>query len=134
MAEVNDVVDYYRHVQLRGKLRTLAHARRWSGAVLRTLGLNLDRNTKKILARDLPEDLAEALTRVFWLAHFRNTGLGKQEFLAEVSQRSGNTDSHFARYPTLAVFSGLKSIVSPEVNERVAQSLSPEVRLLWQQA
>lgn len=134
MSRANDLSDFYSHVQQSGKLRTPAHAQRWSNAVLKTLGLNLDRRTKRKMADALPEELADALNRVFWLIHFRNTGLTGDEFLNQVSRRSGNTDADFARYPTVAVFGGLKRMIGPDLADRVAQSLSPEVSQLWNQA
>lgn len=129
-----DLQEYYQHVQTMGKLRTLPHARRWSTAVLQTLGLNLDGRTKQQLAKALPEELGEALTRVFWLLHFRNTNLSSHDFQAQVARRSGNTDPFFARYPILAVFRGVKSMIDPELSKKVANTLSPEVRELWEKA
>jgi len=134
MTQATSMTDFYEHVQQIGKLRTPNHAQRWSTAVLKTLGLNLDRGTKKQLAKTLPPELAEALTRIFWLAHFRNTNLSSHEFLDMVSRRSGNTDTNFARYPTIAVFGGLKELITPELNQQVTQTLSPEVSQMWQQA
>jgi len=49
-----DLTDYYRNIQQNGHLPTEAVAQRWNEAVLRTLGLNLDRKTKKQLAKALP--------------------------------------------------------------------------------
>lgn len=129
-----ELTDFFRQVQEMGKLRTPAHAQRWTTAVLKTLALNLDRGTKNQLARALPPPLAEPLTRVFWLLHFRNSNLSSYDFQKEVAKRSGHTDAHFARFPILAVFHGLKELVDPQVSKYVAQSLSPEVRELWQQA
>lgn len=125
---------FYAQVQEVGKLRSLTHADRWSAAVLRTLGLSLDRKTKKRLAKALPTELAFALERAYWLIHFRNSGMSIDEFLGQVSRRSGNSDADFARYPTSAVFGALKSLIDPELSESVTQALSPEVRLMWQQA
>jgi len=105
MSEANDQMgSFYRKVWETGKLRSQSHASRWSKAVLNTLGLTLDRRTKKQLAKALPPDLALALDGIFWLVHFRNSGMTSQEFLNQVARRSGNTDYDFARYPTTAVF------------------------------
>lgn len=134
MAQVADIDTFYAYVQSTGKLRTIEHAQRWSAAVLNALSLNLDRGTKKRLARALPSELAQALTRVFYLAHFRNPNLSLEEFLSQVSRRGGNTDTLFARYPTQAVFGGLKQLIGEELSDQVARSLSPEVRALWRQA
>jgi len=117
-----------------GKLRTPQHARRWSTAVLKTLGINLDGRTKKKLAKALPEELADDLTRVFWLLHFRNSNLSSHEFQNQVARRSGNTDPDFARYPVLAVFHGVKEMIGSDTRQAVAKSLSPEVRELWENA
>lgn len=125
---------YYDFVQEHGKLRTPDHARRWSTAVLKTLGFNLDKSTKKALAHALPEPLAQDLTRVFWLLHFQNKHLTAAEFYDQVARRSGNTDIAFARHPTKAVFGGIKGLVDSQLNQRVAEALSPEMRAVWEQA
>ena len=74
MAHTNgtDLTNYYQNVQQNGSLLTADHAQRWSKAVLWSLGLNLDRKTKKELAKTLPDELAGFLTRAFWLLHFRD--------------------------------------------------------------
>ncbi|MCL4261909.1 MAG: DUF2267 domain-containing protein [Anaerolineae bacterium] len=130
----DNVNNYYHTVQTMGSLRTPDHARRWSTAVLKTLGVNLDRKTKKKLAKALPEDLGHDLKRLFWLVHFRNKNMSKQEFQFEVSKRSGNSDWQFAKTPIQAVFHGVKELIDNETNQAVAQSLAPDVRELWQQA
>ncbi len=130
----NNLTDYYATVQQTGQLRTVAHAQRWSRAVLNTLGLALDRRTKKKLSKALPEELAGDLTRVFWLAHFRNSGMSQYDFFNQVSRRGGNSDPDFARYPTTAVFNQLKTLTSQEVNNQVAKALSPDMRQLWEEA
>lgn len=135
MAHANGSLDtYYDTVQKIGKLRSLPHARRWSTAVLKTLGFNLDKTTKKVLAQALPEPLAGDLTRVFWLLHFQNKNLTAAEFYAQVARRSGNTDTDFARHPTTAVFAAVKGLVDSQVSQRVAQALSPELRDVWEKA
>ena len=60
MTEANgaDLSGYYQNIQQNGHLRTVAVAQHWNEAVLRTLGLNLDRKTKKKLGKALPEELA----------------------------------------------------------------------------
>ncbi|MCB8965991.1 MAG: DUF2267 domain-containing protein [Ardenticatenaceae bacterium] len=126
--------NYYTLVQKNGKLRSPDHAQRWSTAVLKTLGFNLEKGAKKELAGALPKELANDLTRVFWLLHFRDTNLSRSDFLTQASRRSGNTDVAFARYPTKAVFGAVKSLIDKQVADRVAEGLSPEVRELWQQA
>ncbi len=131
----NDALnDFYRYVQEEGKLLSPEHARRWSAGVLRTLGTALDRRTKKRLAKALPEELADSLTSVFWLLHFRDPHLSSHAFQRMAARRSGNTDADFARIPTLAVFGGVKQMIDDELERDVAETLAPEVRELWQQA
>lgn len=125
---------YYDYVQKNGKLRTFGHAQRWSTAVLKTLGFNLDKSTKKALAQALPEPLAQDLTRVFWLLHFQNKNLAAADFYDQVARRSGNTDPDFARYPTKAVFGGVKDLIDSQLKQQVAEALSPEMRAVWEQA
>lgn len=134
MVENHQLDDFYAHVQEQGKLRTVDHARRWSDGTLRTLGNQLDRRTKKELARTLPDELANSLTRVFWLLHFRDPRLTRQEFQKMSARRSGNTDADFAYYPVLAVFGGVKKMIDEDLQKKVADSLAPEVSELWQQA
>ena len=69
---MTDLTSYYQTVQSKGSLRTPAHAHRWSTAVLKTLGFNLDGRTKKKLAKALPAELGDDVKRVFWLLHFQN--------------------------------------------------------------
>ncbi|MCB9420603.1 MAG: DUF2267 domain-containing protein [Ardenticatenaceae bacterium] len=130
----DNLIDYFAYIQKAGKLRTTSHAQRWSRAVLKTFGINLDRGTKKKLAKALPADLADDLTRVFWLAHFQNSGLTQYDFLNQVSRRAGNSDPDFARYPVTAVFHQLKAIIGPDMTNQVAKSLSPEMRQMWEEA
>lgn len=126
--------DFFLYIRDAGKLRSLAHAQQWTRAILRTLGINLDRGTKKKLAKALPTELANELTRVFWLAHFRNSCMSEHEFLNQVSRRSGNTDPSFARYPTTAVFHQIKAIAGKDLADQVAKTLSPDVRQMWTNA
>jgi uncharacterized protein (DUF2267 family) len=125
---------FYDYVLTQGKLRTPQHAERWTKATLRTLGLNLDRRSKRALSKELPEKLAFQLNRSFWLLHFRNNQLSRHDFCQAVGRRSGNTDPDFARFPVQAVFGGMKQFLSEETQKRVADTLSPEMRDLWQTA
>lgn len=134
LTHANGLTDFYLQIQQQANLRTPAHARRWSTAVLRTLGLNLGRRAKKRLARALPPEMATEMNRAFWLLHFPNPQLSSQEFLRQVGRRSGHSDADFARFPTVAIFSNIKRLIDAETSEEVAKSLSPEVRELWQQA
>ena len=131
MADLNS---YYQTIQTKGNLLTPQHAQRWSTAVLKTLGFNLDGRTKKRLANALPQELGNDVKRVFWLLHFRNNQLSSHDFQNQVSRRSGNSDPQFARTPTLAVFHSVKQLVDSNVQQAVADALSPEVRELWEQA
>jgi uncharacterized protein (DUF2267 family) len=134
MANDDALNGFYQYVKEEGNLRTVDHAHRWSAATLKTLGLNLDRGTKKKLAAALPDELAESLTRVFWLLHFRNPNLSSLEFQRQVARRSGHTDARFARYPVMAVFGGVKQMIDADLEREVAETLSPELREMWQQA
>jgi uncharacterized protein (DUF2267 family) len=130
----DDLTQFYQGVQKVGKLRTEEHARRWTVGVLKTLGVNLPRRTKRKMARALPNGLARPLTDVFWLLHFRNANLSGYDFQRAVARRSGNSDAQFARFPVLAVFGGIKQMINQDLQREVAQTLSPEVRELWEQA
>jgi uncharacterized protein (DUF2267 family) len=131
MADLNS---YFQTIQNKGSLRTPEHARRWSTAVLKTLGFNLDGRAKKKLAKALPPELGDDLKRVFWLLHFQNNQLTSHDFQNQVSRRSGNSDPQFAKTPILAVFHGVKQLVDSGTQQAVADSLSPEVRELWEKA
>jgi uncharacterized protein (DUF2267 family) len=131
---IMDIDGYYDHICQAGRLRTVQHARRWSDGVLRTFGTALNRKTKRDLAKALPDELAESVKDVFWLLHFRDPNLSSEEFLQRAARRSGNSNSEFAVYPTLAVFSGVRMILDQEMQTQVAESLSPQVRDLWEQA
>ncbi len=128
------LIQYYDIVFSTGKLRTLEHARRWSNGVLETLGISLDRNTKRALAKNLPEELAKSLKGIFWLLHFRDPQMSSLEFQQRAARRSGNTDAEFAYFPTLAVFSGIKQYIDSDQEDRVSNALSQEVQELWQKA
>ncbi len=130
-----DTLDvYYEHIMKSGYLLTEKHAKRWSAGVLKTLGTSLDRRTKKALAKALPEELGDSLGAVFWLVHFRDPNQTSAEFCGRVARRSGNSDGEFALHPTVAVFGGVKSLIDDDLSDRVAQSLSPQMRELWNQA
>ncbi len=134
-SEIKELDDYYHHIQRVGNVRTLDHAKRWSDGVLKTLGTSLHRKVKKDLAKSLPSELAQSLNGVFWLVHFHDPTLSSQEFLHRAGRRSGNSNSEFARYPTLAVFGGLRMFaIDSELEKEIADDLSPEIRQLWEQA
>jgi uncharacterized protein (DUF2267 family) len=129
-----DLTAYWNRIQDQGSLPTPELARKWSDGVLRTLALNLGRGPRKELARALPEELARSLTRPFWLLQFRNKQKPARQFHREVALRSGHTDTDFARIPTRAVFHGVKSLAGKDVIDKVAESLAPEVRQIWESA
>ena len=125
---------YYDRIQIAGKLRTRAHAHQWSTGVLKTLGVSLDRGTKKALAKTLPQELSDDLKGVFWLLHFRDRNQSSFDFRQRAARRSGNSDAEFALHPTIAVFSGIKMFTDEDLDTRVRSSLSPELSELWQRA
>jgi uncharacterized protein (DUF2267 family) len=126
--------DYYETICRLGYLRTPQHARRWSAGVLKTLGVSLDGRTKRALARALPPELALSLRDVFWLLHFRNTNLSRQEFLRQVALRSGNSDAGFAGTAVRAVFGAIKTLIDDDMRQKVGDSLAPEIAELWRGA
>lgn len=136
MTETNgtDIAAYYQHIQEEAQLRTEPHAERWSTAVLNTLGLYIDKGTRKTLAAALPDELSADLRKKFWLAHFRDEEMTKEDFLERVARRAGNTDIQFAPVPTTAVFHNIKTLIDDDVNQQVADSLAPAVSELWQGA
>jgi uncharacterized protein (DUF2267 family) len=125
---------YYDFVQERASLRTPDHARRWSSAVLRTMGFNMSGGTRKSLSRELPEELGRELSRGFKLLSFFDGGKSADEFFKEVSRRSGNSDPHFARTATTAIFGGLKRTIDADLSRQVGNSLPREVGRLWNEA
>lgn len=134
MAASSNLDAFFNHVQEHGLLRTREHAERWTRAVLQTLGLNMGRGAKRKLAQALPDELAASLTDVFWLIHFRNTNQGALDFQQRVARRAGNSDKEFARHPIVAVFGGVRDLIPGDVDSAVADTLSPELRQLWEQA
>ena len=129
-----DLDGFYHFVCENGKLRTPQHARRWSDGVLRTFGTALDRKTKRALAKELPDELGKSVKDVFWLLHFRDPNLSRQEFLQRAGRRSGNSNGEFAANPTLAVLAGVRFFISSDVDRQVAETLSPELREFWEQS
>lgn len=134
MQDESQLQDYYEFVQEEGNLLSYDLAKRWSTGVLKTLGFHLNGRTKRNLAKVLPKPLADDLKDVFFLLHFRDPQLSSLEFQKQVAMRSGNTNAEFARFPILAVFSGIQRFTNSKLNQRIAESLSPEVRQLWEQS
>lgn len=124
--------EFYEHVKKEGHLLTIELAERWSAGVLMTLGFHLNGRTKRSLAKVLPEPLSNQVKDVFFLLHFRDANLSARDFQKQVARRCGNTDPEFARFPILAVFSGIRRFTNSKLNERIADALSPEVRELWE--
>lgn len=134
MTQDNELINFYQNVQREGKLRTEEHARRWTVATLRMLGVALDGRTKRRLARALPRELGKWLTDVFWLVHFRNPNLSQDRFVKRVARRAGNTDYQFAPFPIKAVLRSVRQMLNEDLQREVAEALSPEMRELWQQS
>lgn len=130
----SDLTTFYENVKENGHMHTRDLAVRWSNAVLWTLALNLDRGTKKKLAKALPPELADDLTRPFWLLHFRDPRLTRHDFLKAIARRSGHSDPQFAHFPTMAVFHELKRLAGNDVSQKVADTLAPEIREMWEKA
>jgi uncharacterized protein (DUF2267 family) len=129
-----EVQDYYEHVQHEGKLLSYELAQRWSTGVLKTLGFQLSGRTKRALGKMLPEPLCDDLKDVFFLLHFRDPSLSQQVFQKQVAMRSGNTNAEFARFPILAVFSGIRRFTNSKLDKRIGEALSPEIQKLWEQS
>ena len=124
--------EFYEFVKREGQLLTVELAERWSAGVLKTLGFHLNGRTKRSLSKVLPEPLSDQVKDVFFLLHFRDPELSAMEFQKQVARRSGNTNAEFARFPTIAVFAGIRRFTNSKLNERIADALSPEVRELWE--
>lgn len=129
--QINDLDSFYAYVEVIGKLRTTDHAKKWTRGTLNMLGVNIDRAVKKELANKLPEELQTWLSGVFWPLFFRDTNITSYEFQNRVARRSGNSDAQFAYFPVKAVFGGLKGLVDNNTADRVAATLSPELKEIW---
>ena len=127
----DDLTPFYNFVQTNGFLLEERHAKMWTRATLQQFGLDLPRGAKNALAKALPEQLRGYLKGVFWLVHFPNTGLERLDFQEKVARRSGNTDKHFAEKPIKAVFAGIRQFMDDDVERKLADSLSPEMREMW---
>ena len=127
-----DLNHFYQQIQITGRLRTSEHAKQWTRGVLQTLGTSLNRGTKRALGKTLPKELREHLYSVFLLLHFRDSTLTSHDFRLRAARRSGNSDVEFALYPTLGVFAGIRSLIDSDLDQRISESLSPEVRQMWE--
>lgn len=126
--------DFYQTMMKAGNLRTPQHASRLTFAVLHTLGFNLSGGVKRDLAKALPKDLANDLTRGWRLINIRHKNLPLTAFAKDVARHSGNTDVQNAKTTTKLVFHQLKQIIDDDLSRQVARDLSPEVRDLWNAA
>ena len=117
-----------------GNLRTPQHASRLTFAVLHTLGFNLSGGVKRDLAKALPDDLGQHLTRGWRLINIRHKQLPLRDFAKDVARHNGNTDARYAESATRVVFHRLKSLIDDDLVRAVARDLSPEVRDLWNAA
>lgn len=129
-----DLSHYFALIKEKGSMITDRQARRWSGSVLRMMGLNMGKNGKKALSNSLPKELSDDLNRVFRLAYFRNTNLPLSEFQTMVARRAGHSDPQYAKMAIKAVFHAVKTLIDPETSNKVAESLSPELRETWENA
>ena len=133
---IENLDQFYAHVEQHGKLRTADHAKRWTAGTLQMMGTNLGRGSKGALNDALPEELQRELTRILGIAIvFRNTNIEAREFCNRVARRSrGTSDADFAKYPVAAVFGALKRMVSSSVADKVREDLSPELTDMWDNA
>ena len=134
MTQTTGLDVYYNTIQTGGYLLTPEEARRWSTAVLKTLGLNMSRSAKKQLKKALPEELAYDVGRVLMLVHFRDKAMPRQDFLEACARRAGATDPIFARHPVKAVFHALKDLLDNDTIQTVTDDLAPEISQMWQEA
>lgn len=122
---------FYLNIANEARMRTAAHAERWTQAVLRTMGFNLSGSAKRDLAAALPDELRSQLTRGWKLLNVHNGQLTQGVFLKEIARRSGNTDEAYARMATTAVFHNLKLFIDDDLEREVGRSLPPAVSHLW---
>ncbi len=132
--QVSTLDTFFTQVQHDAGLRTAEHADLWTEAVLRTLGFTLKGGAKRDLAKALPDELAAELKRGWRLINFRDPNLTEAEFVKQVAYRSGNTDGAYSRIATSAVFRNLKTLISSDASDSVADDLPEEVARLWVEA
>jgi uncharacterized protein (DUF2267 family) len=125
---------FYQAVQEAANLPTVADARRWTHAILRTLGELLNRPARRALAFALPPELAAALLEAPGPRYARNPQLPLDRFLRTAALRSGATDAAAALQPVRTTFELLRAQLQPDVARRVAGSLPPEVAVMWDAA
>ena len=123
--------NFYQYVLDAAKLRTIKHAKVWTEGTLEILGTVLDRRVRRVLSKNLPEELTDSLGGIFWLLHFRDTNMSAEDFCQRVARRSGNSDPEYARVPVGAVFGGLRLYIGPDLEKRIVDSLPPEIGAIW---
>jgi uncharacterized protein (DUF2267 family) len=129
-----EALDFYLAIQQNANLATAADARRWSHAILRTLGELLSRPVRRTLAFALPPELAAALLEAPDPLFVRHGQLPLERFLRTAALRSGATEVAAARRPVRTTFHLLKALLSPDVGARVAAALPAEVAAFWEEA
>jgi len=134
MSNEIDTATFYAGIRKAAFLPSDEAAARWTAAILKTLGINLSRGTKKRLAAALPREFAEPLTRVFWLLHFRNKAMPAAEFAMAVARRADNSDNEYSLKVIRAVFASLKNSIDEKMADSVEKNLAPEVADLWKSA
>ena len=125
---------YFGLIQEKGNIISEKLAKRWSESTLKMMGLYMGKGGKKALSSQLPKELSDDLNRVFRLMHFPNTNMPLQEFQSAVARRGGHSDPQFAKLAITGVFHGLKTLIDKDTTDKVSESLSPEIREVWDNA
>ncbi|MEM7335275.1 MAG: DUF2267 domain-containing protein [Chloroflexota bacterium] len=126
--------NYFSAIQTKGNIISEKLAKRWSESTLKMMGLYMAKDGKKALSGQLPQELSDQLNRVFRLLHFPNTNMPMQEFQSAVARRGGHSDPQFAKLAIIGVFHGLKTLIDKDTTDKVSESLSPEIREVWDNA
>ena len=129
-----NLTNYFEVVQEKASIISERQARRWSGAVLKMLGLNMGKSGKKALSGKLPKELSDDLNRAFRLMYFPSSNMPLSEFQSMVARRGGHSDPQYAKMAITGVFHGLKTLIDKDTSDKVAESLSPEMREAWENA
>ena len=125
---------YFGLIQEKGNIISEKLAKRWSESTLKMMGLYMGKGGKKALSSQLPKELSDDLNRVFRLMHFPNTNMPLHEFQSAVARRGGHSDPQFAKLAITGVFHGLKTLIDKDTTDKVSESLSPEIREVWDNA
>ncbi len=129
-----DLTRFYEIVKENSDLRTMMHAQRWTRATLQTLGINLPKGAKNVMAQSLPDELSSYLTDVWWMLPVRDPNIEAHDFSARVARRAGNTDPRYAKLVAEAVFGAIKGVIATDVAQQVYEGLSPDLRKMWESA